>query len=224
MPCDLQQLSAALNVAASRATATVGDDCLRVVIPPLLAAASSAIQLAGPTGLELPITIVALAARNTYEIWLRIRYVIKSSEHCQRWRAENVRDQIQIYEAVLTLNAPGANKAVISAEIARLEALASAKGLPSVRSPLQARQLAIEVEAAEEHDAFYKLYSKLVHPSSWAVNSPSAVGTPMYRAALVANAELYGRRILECMEASFNIPVANCLAQATHDGMKHEFH
>jgi hypothetical protein len=77
-----------------------------------------------------------------------------------------------------------------------------------------AADLARETGETEDYDAFYKLYSKLVHPSSWSVNSPSAVATPMYRQTLVVNAQAYSWRILSAIEDAFDIPVGKSYESA----------
>jgi hypothetical protein len=78
------------------------------------------------------------------------------------------------------------------------------------RRHIQAGDLAKKIGASEEYTAFYKLYSKLVHPSSWFVNSLSAVETPIYRQMLISNAQIYGRLILRAIENRFAIDADAC--------------
>jgi hypothetical protein len=185
-------------------------ECPRIVVPPLLTAAASSLFLAGAAGLQTPIEILALATRNAFELWLRFKHVTRSDSNCQRWRDENVTDQLQIYEAVLKLPGPANSKEVIKEEIRRIEAIANERGLSRGSGVLQPRDLAKELGELEDYDAFYKLYSKLVHPSSWFVNSRTAVATPMYRQTLIVNAQVYGWRLLQGVEELFGLSGDRC--------------
>jgi hypothetical protein len=173
----------------------------------LVDAAARSLALASCAGLETPLEVLALSTRNVLEIWLRLRHVMSSDANCQRWRNENLSDQLQIYRAMLSLPGPDSAKDAIRGEIARLTQRGAERGAEPALKPLMAADLAKETGETEDYQAFYKLYSKLVHPSSWSVNSPTAVATPMYRQALVVNAQVYGWRILGAIEDGFEIPI-----------------
>lgn len=210
----IQLIGLALIEAAGRISPERPTECRRIVASPLLIAAASSLFLAGTAGLDTPIQVLALATRNTFELWLRFKHVTTTDQNCQRWRDENLTDQLQIYEAILKLPGPEDSKAVIREEIRRVTELASKRGLKPSGNVLQAGDLAKELGELEDYTAFYKLYSKLVHPSSWLVNSPTAVTTPMYRQTLVANAQVYGWRLLQAVEDEFGVPADQCYEAA----------
>ena len=201
----IQLLGLALLDLAARINLERPTECRRIVVPPLLKAAASSLFLAGAAGLQTQIEILALATRNTFELWLRFKHVTSSDTNCKRWRDENLTDQLQIYEAVLTLPGQPNSKETIREEMRRVTKLAKERGVKPAGKPLKAVELAREVGEQEDYAAFYKLYSKLVHPSSWSVNSPSAVATPMYRQTLVINAQIYGWRLLHAVEEQFGV-------------------
>jgi hypothetical protein len=201
----IQLIGLALLDAAGRMNHERPQECRRMVVPPILMAAAHSLFLAGAAGLETPIQIVALAVRNTFELWLRFKHVTSSDDNCQRWRNENITDQIQIYEGMLKLPGPANSKNLIREEIQRISKVATERGLKPGGGLAQPGDLARELGELEDYAAFYKLYSKLVHPSSWSVNSPTAVETPMYRQTLVANAQIYGWRLLRAVEDQFGV-------------------
>src|SRR5262245_873055 len=51
----------------------------------LLAAASRALALASCAGLETPLEVWALAARNSFELWLRLLHILGNDANTQRW-------------------------------------------------------------------------------------------------------------------------------------------
>jgi hypothetical protein len=103
------------------------------------------------------------------------------------------------------LPGPPNSKEAIRNEIHRVTRVANERGLKPGGSLSQPGELAKELGEGEDYTAFYKLYSKLVHPSSWSVNSPTAVETPMYRQTLVVNAQVYGWGLLQAVEDEFGV-------------------
>ena len=76
------------------------------------------------------------------------------------------------------------------------------------------RNLALAAHLEDEYDAYYKVCSKFVHPSSFWVNWPVAASTPMYRAAFVFKLQLCGQLILDELEATAGLPVAQVIEAA----------
>ncbi len=74
--------------------------------------------------------------------------------------------------------------------------------------------IARETGLEDEYVAFYKLYSKLVHPSSFTVNWPKAAATPIFRTALILNLQVYGQLILDELQRVFGLPVDTILGEA----------
>ena len=118
------------------------------------------------------ISVIALGTRNLYEINLQTRNIISSVTGLRRWHAEWITDRIQILEGVLelaTLSDTSGQRKVISREIDRLKSLRDRNRLPDA-GPSGAKKIAKSVGLLSEHRALFKLFSKLVHPSSYLVN------------------------------------------------------
>ena len=183
-------------------------------IPPLLRGAAKAISLASVSGLETPVEIWALAARNTFELYLRLKHILLSEENSQAWREEAVTDQLQIYEGILKQNPPEPHKSIFHAELERVRRHAVDRSLRDTTRLLRIRDLARETHLEGEYDAFYKVYSKFVHPSSFFINWPIAASTPMYRYAFVFNVQFYGHLILEELHQSNGLPTPELIVEA----------
>jgi hypothetical protein len=212
----LQILALSLAEAASRLSPKRADKTPEIVVTPeivaapLLLAAARAISLGSFAGIETPIEVLALSVRNSFEIWLKLLHIIESDENRQDWRNEALTDQIQVYEAMLTLQGPENVKSLIQGEIERAKQQAGARGLSPGKRPLMMRDLVKATKYKEEYEAFYKLYSKLVHPSAWFVNMPTAVASEMYRMTLIVNAQVYGWHILKAVEDEFGVSADQC--------------
>lgn len=206
----LQLLAFALLEAASRLSSMRSSDPRRLGVPPLLHAAARALSLPSCAGLNTPLEVLGLAVRNTFELWMRLIHILASDDNYQRWRDEALTDQMKVYQSILTLEAPEHVKDTIRAEIDRVAEHATSAGLKQGVKPMTVSDLARDTRLKVEYDAFYKLYSKLVHPSSWSVNWPDAVSSAMYRDALSANAQVYGWRILDTVDEEFGVSSSAC--------------
>jgi len=206
----IQLLAFALTEAAGCVSVRLPVKPIRMAAAALLSAAGRALGLAGCAGLDTPIEVLALSARNTFELWLRLRHILGSDANCQSWRNEALTDQLQVLEAILGMEGPEETKAVIREEIKRVKEHGTARGLSLGQRPAMITDLANATGQRAEYEAFYKLYSKLVHPSSWFVNWPVAVSTPMYRTMLSVNAQTYGWGILELVDTEFGVTADIC--------------
>jgi hypothetical protein len=209
----IQILALALNKGATWAATSISALALKQTIPPLLLGAAKAVSFASVGGLDTPVEIFALAARNTFELFLRIKHVIQSDQNCQAWREEAPRDQLQVYEGILKLNPPQSMRNVFEAEMERVRQHATSRGLKP-RSFMTTRKLAEATKLEGEYDAFYKVYSKFIHPSSFVINWPAAASTPMHRDAFIFNLQIYGYRILETVQDSHGLPLPKIVAEA----------
>ena len=84
------------------------------------------------------------------------------------------------------------------------------RGLTEGQKLSRTAELARVTENFSEYEAFYKLYSKIVHPTSWSVNWPNAVSSDMYGFALAVNAQRYGWGILKTVEDEFGVRAESC--------------
>jgi hypothetical protein len=203
----IQILSLALNQGAHWAGTHLSDTRQKLTIPALLHAAGKAMALGSLLGPETPYEIVALAARNTLELYLRLKHLLAGSENCDSWRGEAVTDQLEIYEGTLKLDMPEHDRGTLKAEIDRVRQHAEKRGLKATKlAPVRA--LARAAQLQDEYDAYYRVCSKFVHPSSFWVNWPDAASTPMYRTTFVFKLQLYGHLLLDELEAAAGLPVS----------------
>lgn len=140
------------------------------------------------------LSVLALATRGLYELNLRLRHICVSEEKCRLWMSEAVIDRIQILEGILKLSTRGnmeSSRAKIRADVDRLNALRKRHKLPDVKAPRSAGSIAKDVGLEQEHKALYKLFSKLVHPSSYLVNSTGAASYDDFMEILVLHTQLY---------------------------------
>ena len=118
------------------------------------------------------ISILAMATRNQYELSLRITSLIQDEKEIDKWQSESITDIIQAMEGCLRVAAGEKTEAtaLIQGEIDSFELLKKRWALPLIKNSMGSGNLAGKVGMQEEHLAFFKLYSKLVHPSSLVVN------------------------------------------------------
>ena len=210
----IQVIVLSLSNAAQKITQFTTHSGLHITLPPLLLSASKAMSLVSINGTKTPIEIIALSTRNTFELYTRLVHLIKSEENCQAWREEAVTDQKQIYDGILTIEGPKSLKNTIQMERKRVERHAQKKGLGLNRKIPHFKKLAVEAGLESEYDAFFKLYSKFVHPSSFVVNWPEASSTPMYRSAFIFNIQQYGLLMLERLDTEFSIKAEELVLNA----------
>ncbi len=185
------------------------------VVPAIYLRSARYLSLVSLGAPETPIEIVALAARSVFELFVRLKYVLKNDQNALQWRSEAAKDQMEIYDAILTLSGDEAAMRQISSEIDRVKSHATDRGLDQSVKIMMAADVAKKVDLQDEHKAFYKLYSKLVHPSSFSVNWPDAVSCPMYRDGMVTNTQVYANLMLEEMRSKADMPVGELRNQAS---------
>ena len=139
------------------------------------------------------ISVIALGTRNLYEINLQTRDIVSSVTGFRRWQGEWITDRIQILEGVLELASvsdTSGQRKVISREIDRLKSLRNKNRLPDAR-PSRTKKIADSVKLPTEHRALFKLFSKLVHPSSYLVNDYRNAASNEIAMILQIHAQLY---------------------------------
>lgn len=209
-----QILSLAINEATLRLSRSPSEKPAWILTGPILIAAARALLMATSGGIETPLEVLALSARNIFELWLRLQYIVASDVNCQSWRNEALTDQLQVYDAILSLPGSDALKPVILTEIEQVKEHGTNCGLNESKELLSTAGLAKATGNLSEYKAFYKLYSKIVHPSSWSVNWPNAVSSDMYGFTLAVNAQKYAAGILKVVEDEFGVQTEGCYKAA----------
>lgn len=182
-----------------------------VVLYNLLRSTADYLELA-KSSLSFHISALALSTRSIYEINVRVRSIIEVQEDLKKWQSEAVTDKVQVLEGVLLLASGSENlneQYILKQEIERLKGLATKYELPLVKQPIGTGSLAKTVGLEDEHNALFKLYSKLVHPSSYLVNDYNGASSNENQKTLQIHAQLYAHdsisRICEELGVPFEV-------------------
>ncbi len=175
----------------------INSNCQRsdqsIALVNLLSSSAQYIRVASDN-LEGHISVCALATRSLYELNVRTRAVLSAHDNMLSWLSEALTDKIQTLEGFMALNTVRdmtVEHSVLRAEIDRLNALRGKYKLPTVKKPEDAGAIAPKVGLANEHKALFKLFSKLVHPSSYLTNDYGNAASKEVRAILQMHAQLY---------------------------------
>jgi hypothetical protein len=165
----------------------------RVILVNLFSSTSDYLELM-KSSLNSHISVLALCTRNIYEINIRIRSLIEHQDEMAKWQSEAVTDRVQTLEGILSLANESENineQNILKSEIERLNGLVKKYGFPVVKQPISTGNLANKVGQEDEHKALFKLYSKLVHPSSYLVNDYGGASSIENQKTLQIHAQLY---------------------------------
>jgi hypothetical protein len=174
----------------------------------LLSAARSYLILAAENA-ENHLSVLALCVRSLYELDLRTRLVLTSPNKMREWEAEAAADKIELLEGILQLSSSVENtesRRVLQNEISRLQSLLERHGMPPVDHIPSTAALAKSAGLHEDHKALFKLFSKLVHPSSYLVNDYSSAASPEVLAVLQIHLQLYAGDIIKRVCVALSIP------------------
>jgi len=188
----LEDLAAQFTAAAEWISKNVQRTNESIAFVNLLTACASYLETACGN-IEAHISVLAMISRSLYEVNLQVRDIVDSHDGILRWQAEAVADKIQIFEGMLkltTVNDMASERAGIRTKIERLKSLRDKHGLPDVK-PKPSGNLARSVGLFDEHEALFKLYSKLVHPSSFLINDHKTAASDEIRIILQVQAQLY---------------------------------
>jgi hypothetical protein len=111
----------------------------------------------------------AWVARNLYETLLWCRYVLASDESLTSFTTGVQWDEIEMLEGLASV-APEEERSF--GRRAQQIRRSLAKQGRSVAKSKRPKPLSEEVGAGREHEGFYKLYSKYVHPTAWLLYGP----------------------------------------------------
>lgn len=203
--------AATVRAIAEWITANKPRDEKSVTVLNLLNSVADFLQVAAQ-GTTSHISVLALATRNLFELNIRVRHVLQSDDQLKRWQGEVIQDKVDYLNSLLTLETSKDNQAAkteISKETARLQKLQEKYNLPTKKSP-PTKNLAVTVGLEKEYDALFKVFSKLVHPTSLLVNDHQTTSLIETIGILQIHAQLYAidsqTRIIE----EFSVPKSVC--------------
>ena len=120
-----------------------------------------------------PIEHIAISARNLFECYLLVAYVVDEPSRAKEFISQKAFEELEINEGFLSLTTKTTSETSIKMIHDRMDyikkLMKSAELTPSRHWNVS--YLASQTNNKIEYDAFFKLYSKYVHPSSWIVNS-----------------------------------------------------
>lgn len=153
--------------------------------------------------LDAPIEILAWKARNLFESYLLSEYIIKYSSKAKEFIAQIAVDELQINEGFLGLSDANTSDLIKDPILDRnkhIRTTLSKHGL-NESNYWSVPFLAKQVDCVNEYEAFFKLYSKYVHPSSWLINGKKTqYDTENYRNVFILQAQYYSSCLLATSE------------------------
>ena len=164
-----------------------------VILHRLLWAAANYLHIASEN-VDGHVSALALATRNLYELRLRTEYMIAFPANFSTWQAEVATDKIELLEGILGIQKNGENPekhAVLKEEIVKIRQLLNKHSLKELKSIPSTASIAKELDKKDEHKSLFKLFSKLVHPSSLLVNDYDNFATQEAYQILQVHCQLY---------------------------------
>lgn len=152
------------------------------------------------TNQDAPIEHIALAARNLFECYLLVAYVIDNPSRAKEFISQKAFDELEINEGFLSLTTATTSQTSVKMIQDRMDyikkLMKSAELTPSRHWNVS--HLALQTNNKIEYDAFFKLYSKFVHPSSWLVNSHDyEYDNPVFKDIFFSQGQIFTKRVVK---------------------------
>jgi len=143
---------------------------------------------------QSPIEFCAISARNLFECYLLIAFILSNPTKAKEFTGQKASDELEISEGFLSITKPGTQDVAIKsiqARMSSLKTLMSQHEIP-IKKHWTVSNLAKQTNNKVEYEAFFKLYSKYIHPSSWIVNSfPLEYDNPVFRNIFLLQGQHY---------------------------------
>ncbi|MBP6025503.1 DUF5677 domain-containing protein [Ferruginibacter sp.] len=143
---------------------------------------------------DFSIEYSAISARNLFECYLLIAYIIKDPSKAKEFLSQKAYDELQINEGFLSLTTANTSEASIKLIQDRMDYIKELMKKHEL-TPLKnwnVSHLAEQTNNKLEYKAFFKLYSKYVHPSSWIVNSHNnEYNNPVFKNIFILQGQHY---------------------------------
>lgn len=143
---------------------------------------------------DFPIEYNAISARNLFECYLLIAYIIKNPSKAEEFISQKAYEELEINEGFLSLTTDKTPEKIITQIKDRMDYIRNLMknlGLTPSKN-WTVSHLAEQTNNKFEYKAFFKLYSKYVHPSSWIVNSlKEDYGNPVFKNIFIFQGQHY---------------------------------
>jgi hypothetical protein len=158
--------------------------------------------------LDGPISVLALCTRSLFELNVRVRHVLRSAANMKQWIAEAGEDRLELTKALMGLAEPGDPRmALFEDELRRIEHLKAKHQLPALRKKdTRLEALVRETGQEQEYRALFKLFSKLVHPTSYLINHGTVMDDHQTRTVLLTRFQLYALDLLKRIADEMGVP------------------
>jgi hypothetical protein len=201
----LTTISTAITNSAQWVKEHLARDERNLALLNILVAPSDCIDLC-TRNLSGSLALQAFCTRTVFELDLRLRHVLLSEANLKTWIAEAAKDRLELLEGMIALGETGDSKVqVLRGEQKRIEAIIAKHQLRQAR-PLAVATLAQEVGLEEERKSLFKLFSKLVHPSSYLVNSGNIMSDTQMRHVLLLHFQLYLLDLVKRVTDELGVP------------------
>ena len=122
---------------------------------------------------NFPIDYIAILSRNLFECYLITAYIINDSSKAQEFISQKAYEELEINEGFLSITTENTSETNIKSIRDRMEYINEImkKSELTPSKNWNVNYLAKQTNNELEYKAFFKLYSKYVHPSSWIMNS-----------------------------------------------------
>lgn len=184
------------------------DDYIGLVSQRLLRTSAREVRAAAPLWRK-DIFAFAWRVRNIFECLLLLNRVASSPEQASNFAAQKGSDERSILDGLTSLvEAENLDVALLQARSAHISTTLTKHGYDRA-SPWRMDLVAQNVGMKPEYDAFYKLYSKYVHPSAWSVLADSdEYEAPEYWQVFLIQGQLHARHIVVAAEEMLAVRIA----------------
>lgn len=157
---------------------------------------------------DYDITLIALCTRNLFELNIRLRLIVKNESSLNTWMSEMVMDENQILKAISTIANDNHNVELELFEDKKKlnNSILDKHNLESVKKAESVKDIATEAGELEEYMALFKLFSKLLHPTSYLINSYNSASCIDNFNILIVSAQKYAFDLLERLRIELNMP------------------
>ncbi len=180
----------------------------RILFVNLLASSADYLEISTQSS-SMHISVLALSTRSLYEMNLRLRTMLEDESEIGKWASELVTDKVEVFKGILELDPQGQSadkREILENEIVRLNAIVKKHKLPEVKRPESAGSITKRVGLEKEHKGLFKLFSKLIHPSSYLVNHYQGAASDENRMILQIHAQLYAIDTIQRICGALSVP------------------
>lgn len=151
------------------------------------------------TNQNAPIEHLAISARNLFECYLLTAYITDDPSRAKEFISQKAFDELEINEGFLSLTTTNTSAATIKMIQDRKDYINNLMEkfelIPTKHWTVS--HLAKQTNNKLEYDAFFKLYSKYVHPSSWLMNGHNyEYDNPVFRNIFLSQGQIFTKRIV----------------------------